>query len=216
VSQAPQAIEQRVPVSTHLAYETLWEQTNPSLVRKASLIIFSSFQCAKHFWWSKVQSVLPSCMTTFQLVGAKVRLVVTTLQRCGTRSSFCMMVLLLVEAQVPSLVATLQLSGTRRIQSCMTTFHLVGAKVRLVVMFLQRCSTRSSFCMTALLLVEAQVPSLVATLQLRSTRRSKSCMTTFHLVGAKVRFVVTTLRFTVGPVPVQNWNFTKTVLSVNQ
>ena len=59
VPQAPQAIVQCVPVPTHLAYETLGEQTNLFLVRKASLTIFSSFQCAKHFWWIKVQSCLP-------------------------------------------------------------------------------------------------------------------------------------------------------------
>jgi hypothetical protein len=59
VSQAPEPIVQCVPVPTHLAYETLGEQTNLFLVRKASLTIFSSFRCAKHFWWSKVQSCLP-------------------------------------------------------------------------------------------------------------------------------------------------------------
>ena len=59
VPQAPEPIVQCFPVPTHLAYKTLKEQTNLFLVRKASLTIFSSFQCAKHFWWSKVQSCLP-------------------------------------------------------------------------------------------------------------------------------------------------------------
>jgi hypothetical protein len=50
-SQVSQAIVQCVPVPTHLAYETLGEeQTNLFLVvRNASLTIFSSLCCAKHF-----------------------------------------------------------------------------------------------------------------------------------------------------------------------
>jgi hypothetical protein len=49
VLQAPEPIVQCFPVPAHLTYETLKEQTNLFLVRKAALTIFSSFQCGKHF-----------------------------------------------------------------------------------------------------------------------------------------------------------------------